>query len=106
MMGRDLAVAFLLACISWLALTTLWAHVSPGGLTDKIIGNVLSPSYRVGKHFAHLCFPNYSSRNNIGYYFAPLFGVATDIVFLSAMWLVGIRIRRWTRLQPSDSIVP
>jgi len=106
--SRDLALAFLLACISWLALTLVWTHASPGGLSDRIVGILLSPSYRVGKHLAHLCFPNQSGRNIIGYYLAPLFGVATEVAFFMALWLVGIGIRRWmnTRRSLQNPIAP
>jgi len=92
---RDVGLAFLLALASWVALTVLWTYASSGGFTDRIVGDLLSPAYRVGKHVAHLCFPNYGSRNTIGYYFAPLFGIAAEIVCLMGLWLFGISIRRW-----------
>jgi len=95
--SSGVVMAFLLACLSWLVLTAPWAQASPGGLIDKIAGNLLSPAYRVGKHLAHLFFPNDNGRNAVGNYLGPAFGVAAEIVLLAVLWLLGIWLRRWTR---------
>ena len=97
--SRDLGVAFLVACISWVAITLAWSRATPGGNADKIINSLLSPPYRVGKHLGHVFFPNYSSRNTLGFYFAPLFGVAVELSCLMALWIVAVSCRRWFRVR-------
>jgi hypothetical protein len=92
---RDLVLAFLLACFSWLVLTPIWIHASPGGLADTIIGGLFHVPYRVGKHFAHLLFPDSVTRNTTRYYLAPMMGIAGEILLLTALWLAGIRVVRW-----------
>jgi hypothetical protein len=100
---RGAVWAILLACVSWIVLTLLWSHASTGGLADKIVGSVLSPSYQLGKHLAHICFPNYNSRNATGTYLAPVFGVAAEILFLTALWLLALWIRAWIRTRRMHS---
>jgi|SRR5277367_327591 len=100
---RDVISALLLACVSWIVLTLVWTQSSTGGLTDKIVGTVLSPSYQLGKHFAHVCFPNYNSRNATGTYLAPVFGVAAEILFLTVLWLLAVWIRARTRSRSTPS---
>jgi hypothetical protein len=91
---RDLVLAFLLACTSWLILTPIWIHASAGGLADKIIGGLFHVPYRVGKHLAHVLFPDSATRSTTRYYLAPMMGVAGEIVFLTAVCLAGICVVR------------
>jgi hypothetical protein len=101
--SSGVVMAFLLACLSWVAVTAAWAQASPGGLIDKIVGNLLSPAYRIGKHLAHLFFPNDIGRNAVGNYLGPAFGVSAEVVFLTVLWLLGIRLRRWIRARKTAS---
>ncbi|MGA9041468.1 MAG: hypothetical protein WB421_13105 [Terriglobales bacterium] len=96
---RDLGAAFLLALCSWFVLTPIWTHSSPGGIVDRAIGGLFYAPYRLGKHLAHVAFPDHGPdraiRNPTGYYIAPLMGIAGEILFLMALWLIGIRIVHW-----------
>jgi hypothetical protein len=92
---RDFGLAFLLACFSWLILTPIWIHASPGGLVDTIIGGMFHIPYRVGKHLAHVLFPDSATRNTTRYYLAPIIGVAGEIVLLTALWLTAICVVYW-----------
>ena len=92
---RDLFLAFLLGCCSWVLLTPLWNHALQGGLLDKILGALLSPAYRLGKHLAHAIFPNSGARNATGTYIAPLMGVVAEVLFLMALWTIAISLIRW-----------
>jgi hypothetical protein len=91
---RDLVLASLLACASWLILMPIWIHASPGGLTDKIIGGMFHVPYRAGKHLAHVLFPDSAARSTTRYYLAPMFGVAGEILLLTAVWLAGFGVVR------------
>jgi hypothetical protein len=97
--SSGVVMAFLLACLSWVIVTAAWTQASPGGLIDKIAGNLLSPAYRIGKHLAHLFFPNDNGRNAVGNYLGLAFGVAAEIVFLTVLWFLGIGLRKWTRVR-------
>jgi hypothetical protein len=95
---RDFGLAALLSGCSWLVLTPIWIHSSKGGLADRAIEGLFSLPYRVGKHVAHLLFPdhgvNHAIRNNTGYYLGPLMGVGGELVFLMAIFFLAIRVAR------------
>jgi len=91
---RDLVLAFLLACASWLILTPIWVHASPGGIVDTIIGGMFHVPYRAGKHLAHVLFPDSATRSTTRYYLAPIFGVAGEILILTSVWLTGFSVVR------------
>ena len=95
---RDVGWAFLLGCFSWLVLTPVWIRATPGGVADRLIGGLFSPAYRVGKHLAHVVFPNSSIPNTTAYYVTPLIGVAGEVLLLISLWLIGIGGVRWTRV--------
>jgi len=99
---RDVGWAFLLGCFSWLVLTPVWIRATPGGVADRLIGGLFSPAYRVGKHLAHVVFPNSSIPNTTAYYVAPLIGVAGELLLLILLWLIGIGVVRWTQSPKPD----
>ena len=94
---RDVGLAFFLGCSSWLVLTPLWNHAVRGGLVDRALEMLFSPSYRVGKHLGHVIFPNSETRNATGALVAPFMGVAGEVLFLTALWVIAISRIRWKR---------
>jgi len=98
---RDVGAAFLLALCSWFVLTPIWTHSSPGGIVDRAIGGLFYAPYRLGKHLAHVAFPDHGPdraiRNPTGYYLAPLMCIAGEILLLMALWFIAIRIAHWMR---------
>jgi hypothetical protein len=95
--ARDLFFAFLLGCSSWFVLMPVWNHAPQGGLLDKLLGGLFSPAYRLGKHLAHVIFPNNGARNTTGTYIAPVMGVVAEVLFLMALWTIAISLIRWRR---------
>ena len=95
-------LAFLLACFSWCVLTLVWILSPPGGIADRSIGALFSPAYSVGKHLAHIVFPNSSNRNPIAYHVAPLTGAAGEVLLLTVLCLIGIGVVRWMRASKHD----
>ena len=91
---RDLFFAFLLGCCSWFVLTRMWNRAPQGGLLDKVLGTLLFPPYRLGKHLAHVIFSNEGTRNITGAHVAPFVGVAVEILFLMALWTIAISLFR------------
>jgi hypothetical protein len=98
---RVLGWAFILSFCSWFALTFIWSHSARGGLADRMIRSLFFLPYVLGKHIAHVVFPDHgldhAIRNSTGYYLGPVMGVAGEVIFLMMMWFVGIQIVRWIR---------
>jgi hypothetical protein len=99
----DLGLASLLSVFSWFGLTALWIHSAKGGLIDRFVGAFFFLPYGLGKHMAHVLFPDrgpdHAIRNSTGYFLGPLLGVAGEILLLLLFWFVGLRIVRslWTK---------
>ena len=103
---RDLGIGFLLACISWFALTAIWTTAKPGGVYDKIVGGLFSIPYRAGKHLTHVALPNTSVRSATAYYLAPVVGICTEILALLLLCLAAMAIARSARGTRRGSQVP
>ncbi len=95
---RALGLAFLLAIPSWFVLVGIWIHSATGGITNRILGTLLTPESRVGHIVGQFIFPDYATRGSTGWYVVPLFGAMGQFVLLMALWYVGIRLVR--RLHP------
>jgi hypothetical protein len=94
---RNLGLAFLLAVGSWFVLSLVWTHTAPGGLVDRAIGALFSPGFGAGHYLAQALFSDSGAANPTGFYLARLISVTINVLLLTALWFVPIRLVREMR---------
>jgi hypothetical protein len=95
LMHTDFGLSFLLGLASWGVLMAIDMQSPQGGLVDTAIWRLLAPVYRVGFYVGTILFPAHSARGTS--LPAVSLGAAAEILVLTALWFVGIRVVRRIR---------
>jgi hypothetical protein len=100
LMHTDFGLSLLLGLASWGVLMAIDMQSPQGGLVDTAIWRLFAPVYRAGFYVGMTIFPARSASGTS--LPAVSLGAAAEILVLTALWFVGIRVVRWNTLRKAE----
>ncbi len=92
---KDVLKAGALGLVTFIAIGILSTFAAPDGMLNRLLWAVLAPGFRAGHFIGELIYPHYLAQpQSAGWYLVPLMGGVGDVVQLSILWFVGIRLGR------------